>query len=427
MLAYINGTIFDGTKNASVSKKNIIVDGTSIVDILDVDTPLPKDAKVIDCSNKFIIPGLINLHAHLFGSGRPSKVLGGGRLQKKILKFVQTPLGQQYLDHIVKKHVKTMLLSGVTTVRTMGDFVYSDVRVRDLINTGKVLGPRLLVSGPAITCSNGHGANTFAYASDDVDQLADYVKLNIKNKVDLIKICITGGVMDSSVPGEPGVVKMTFDQVKKICDIAHYYGLKVASHTQSTKGIELALNAGVDTIEHGSLLTPELITQIKKQQVSIIVTSSPAVPLARLDSNITKLNEVAYINSGVVLNNMIEGATTALKNQVSVGMGTDASCPFATPDCMWREVVYFQKLCKVSNLEALYFATLGNAKIAGVDKITGSIEKGKNADFLVLEKNPIDDLNNLQSIKYISMGGKLLYHCHLHRNKKLETLLNSIN
>ena len=210
--------------------------------------------------------------------------------------------------------------------------------------------------------------------------------------MDLIKICVTGGVMDAKKKGEPGELKMNLAQTKAVCDEAHRLGYQVASHTESPEGVKVALQGGVDTIEHGSLLDEEAIQLFKEHKSSFICTLSPALPLAEFSASLTKLNDLCQFNSRVVLNN----------------------------------IYYFAQQIGVSNAFALYTATLGNAKIIGVDHITGSIEEGKYADLIVTKKNPLENLQALEVMEYVMVEGELLRHPQVKKNNKIEMELNKL-
>lgn len=422
-----NVNIFDGRNNENIQQNMmVIVEDGKIKAIKKSSEEIIEDYKVINLEGQYLLPGLINLHAHLFGTGKPSKVLGGGLGQKLLVKFVNTSIGKPVIDSLVKNHATTALNSGVTTIRSSGDFCFSDVRIRDKINSGEIIGPRLIVPGPAITCIGGHGDGTFAVADDNANVLAGYVKSHKDKGVDYIKICVTGGVMDAKKKGEPGEVKMTLEQTKAVCDMAHELGLKVASHTESSKGIEIALEGGVDTVEHGSFLDENLIQKFKENNYAFIVTTSPALPLAKLSPNITKLNEMCVYNSNVILDGMVKGAKEALKNNIPVGLGTDASCPLVTPYDMWREVYYFAKFYGVSNAFAIHTATLVNAQILGIDDITGSIEVGKQADLIVVKENPLKNIKILKNVEMVMVGGKLIDNPKYKRNKEIDEWLDSL-
>ena len=148
------------------------------------NSPVRDGYQTVDARGRYLMPGLINLHAHLFGTGKPSKTLGGGRQQKMVVSFASTGLGGHVLDKMLKENMKQALYSGVTTVRGVGDLVYSDVRLRDRIEKGTALGPRLLVSGPAVTVPGGQGDGTFAVTSADPAGIRQLVAQNAKHRVD---------------------------------------------------------------------------------------------------------------------------------------------------------------------------------------------------------------------------------------------------
>lgn len=424
---FLNAKTFDGYKDSDIKKCAIFVEDEKIVGISYDENPDTRGYDVIDLNEKFVVPGLVNPHVHLFGTGMPSKVISGGNSQKAVMKIVNTKLGDAILGILVKSAARQQLLSGVTTVRAVGDFKYSDVKLRDKINSGKVIGPRLKVSGPAITVPGGHGDGTFSMTSDTEDGLRALVRKNKEAGVDFIKICVTGGVIDAKVRGEPGEVKMNEAQTAAVVDEAHKLGLRVASHTESFKGVEITAKTGVDTVEHGASLTPEMAEEMKKTSSAMVVTYSPALPLQKLDPSITKLDPICVYNTGIVVDNMTQGAKDCIENDILLGMGTDSSCPFATQYNMWREVYFFQKRVGVSNAYALSVATLNNAKVVGVDDVTGTIEKGKCADMIVMSRNPLDDLTALRDLDMIVVRGKIIENPRPKRNGNIERELDGIS
>lgn len=421
------GNVFTGEDDHPfTSQKNIYIENGFISKISDTIEPIEKGYELINAKGMYVMPGLINLHVHLFGSGKPSKLLGGGGLQKQVLAFCKTKLGRRVLMKILRGNLETILYSGVTTVRSVGDFYYSDVEIRNLIQQNLIAGPRLYVSGPAITVPGGHGDGTFAITGTTPEQLKELVHINKKHQVDLIKICVTGGVMDAKKKGEPGEVKMNLAQTRAVCEEAHKLGYHVASHTESPEGVRIALEGGVDTIEHGSLLDTHTIEVFQKHQASFICTLSPALPLASLPASKTKLNDLTHYNANIVLKNMIEGCKQAIEHHIPVGLGTDASCPYVTQYNMWRELSYFVKEIGVSNAFALHTATLVNAKILGIEDITGSITIGKSADILLLKENPIENLRALASIEHMLVRGRLIKQPRYKKNMEIEKELDSL-
>lgn len=423
-----NCHIFRGEDTSELmTHQTIYVEDGIISEITNAQEVIKEGYEVIEANGKYVMPGLINLHVHLFGSGKPSKMLGGGGLQKQVLSFCKTKAGRKVLLKILRGNLETIVNSGVTTIRSVGDFYYSDVEIRDLINQHKITGPRLFVSGPAITVPQGHGDGTFAITATSTDDLQALVRKNKEEKVDLIKICVTGGVMDATKKGEPGEVKMDLAQTKAVCQEAHKLGYQVASHTESPEGVIIALEGGVDTIEHGSLLNEHAIALFQKHHASFICTLSPALPLASLPSSKTKLNELCQYNSNVVLENMIKGCKQAIEHHIPVGLGTDASCPFVTQYNMWREIDYFVKKIGVSNSFALHTATLGNAKILGIEDITGSIAVGKSADMILLKDNPLENIRALETPVHVFVQGTLIKQPHCKKNAFIEKELDTLS
>lgn len=386
-----------------------------------------KADRVLDLNGAHMLPGLINLHVHLFGSGAPSKVLGGGSLQKALMLLLKTALGAKIMDKIIAGNVETQMKSGVTTIRAVGDFCYSDIRIRDRIKKGELPGPRMLVSGPAITVPGGHGDGNFAVTSDDIPTLLSFVDRNVQTGVDLIKICVTGGVMDAKEAGHPGELKMNLAQTKAICDHAHKLGLKVASHTESEDGLAIALEGGVDTIEHGAAISDEMLAKYRENGSSMIITLSPCVALASLPPEITKLDDKATLNTKIVGKGMVDGAKRAAAENIPLGLGTDAACPLCTQYNTWRELQYVHKLCGLSTAEVICAATLVNARIAQIDDVTGSVAAGKAADLLVVKNNPLEDLSALAEPLYVMANGKLLDHPVQKKMPEIEKQLNSID
>ena len=420
-------TVVD-VENCSLAEgRDIYVSGEKIVRVAPAGDR-PRGAKVIDGRGRYAVPGLINLHVHLFGTGRPSKILGGGKLQKAVLAFIRTPAGRAVLSRLVASAAKNELMSGVTTLRAVGDFYGSDIALRDKCNAGKgsAAGLRMYVSGIAITAPGGHGDGTFALAAASPDELRKLTLKQIAAGVDFIKICITGGVMDASKRGEPGEVKMTEEQVRAVCDCAHASGKRVAAHVQSTRGADIAARCGVDTIEHGAPLTDSGLGLLKARGGAQVVTLSPAIPCWLLPRQFTKLNEDASYNSSVVTRGMLEGAKQAMAAGIPVGLGTDASCPFCTQYNMWREVQWFGIASGISPAQCLKMATLGNAAILGIDRITGSIGEGKSADILLLGNNPFSDLSALRDIDCMFVRGRLINHPSPSRSGDMERMLDEL-
>ena len=400
---YKNFILLDGSKEMQAQKnKLLVVENGVILDICDnFDF---TDCRVIDLGGRYLMPGLINLHVHLPAGGKFKKKKSD---TKKLAKLIQAnSLTRKLGVALCTGFAKTQLYSGVTTIRTVGGIADFDTVLRDKINSGKVVGPRILASNTAICPVDGHMEGTVAKVVTSVEECEKMVTELKNQNVDLIKLMITGGVLDAKVKGEPGILKMNSTLVKACTQTAHKLNLKVAAHVESEKGVLVALENEVDTIEHGSALTNNMIELFKKNNSSYICTISPALPLAKFDKDILGVDDTVIYNSNVVFDGVINGAKACLENGITVGMGTDTGCPFITHYNMWRELHYFTKYLNVTPAFALHTATLVNAKIAGVDNITGSIEKGKSADFLVVNDNPLEHFKNLSNPYMVVIKGK---------------------
>lgn len=394
---------------------------------------LPRGCAVLDMGGAYVLPGLINAHVHLFGSGKPMKAISGGAAQKRLLKFMGTGLGRKILYSMVCDHATAALHSGVTTIRGVGDLLYSDVKLRDAIDSGSRVGPRLLVSGPALCVTGGHGSGGFSLECDSPWEARKQVRKNIHEGVDLIKLCVTGGVTDGRRIGEAGRLQMTEEEVSAACGEAHKAGLLVAAHVESTEGIRVALRGGVDTIEHGAALDDELIELFRKNPKSLrgysslVVTLHPALPLYYLSPSVTKLSAVAQENDRIILEGMIKGAKQALKAGLAMGLGTDASCPFVAPYNTWRELVYEVDRLGISPAEALRVATMGNARLLGIEGEVGSVAAGKSADLIVMDENPLEDLRRLERIGGVFIRGRHIDKPAIKKNRAIDEALDSLS
>ena len=381
-----------------------------------------------DMTGLYAAPGLVNAHVHLFGTGRPSKALSGGSAQRLLLKLISTRIGKAVLARLVESSAYNELLSGVTALRAVGDLKYSDVELKKRIEKGKskARGLKILVSGPAITAPGGHGDGTFADSADTPEGLKALVDDRADNGVDLIKVCVTGGVTDSKKRGEPGELRMTFEQVKAVCDRAHERGLRVAAHAESAPGAELSARAGVDTIEHGGKLSEEAFGQLKARGGAVVATYSPAIPCAKLSAEITRLSDMAAYNSEVAAKNMTAACVQAFEGGVQVGMGTDASCPFSTQYGMWREIEWFALMTGAGAARAFETATAGNARVLGIYDETGSLTAGKRADIIFTFGNPAANTETLREIKAVVAGGRLVKNPQPKRMSKLDAVLDKL-
>ena len=420
--AYINGKILSGDKDMQVKQGLVIViEGEKITDIVK-EVPKSPDMKVVDLEGRYIMPGLINMHVHLAGNGKPQKKQ---RDNEKLVKTLMgTALSRAVAYKVVSDFARTELLSGVTTIRTVGGLGDFDTRLRDEIAAGKRVGPRILAANEGISVQGGHMAGSVAVAAHSMDEALKQLEHAENEKVDLVKLMITGGVLDAKEKGVPGELKMKPEMVKAVCDRAHAAGYKVAAHVESPEGVKVALANGVDSIEHGAKPDDEMIRLFKEKNAFLCTTISPAVPYALFDRSLTNATEIEQYNGNIVFDGIVECAKTALANDIPVVLGNDVGCPWITQYDFWRELCYFHKYTGVSNAFALYTATKRSAELAGIGDITGSIEKGKCADMIVTKDNPLDRLEALRHVDMVIARGRVIYSPKIKVNSLVERELD---
>lgn len=419
---YKNCVLLDGTRGMTARPHmSVLVEDDRIVRVCD-DSEVSGDVEFVELGGMYLLPGLINLHIHLPSGGKPKKKqTDNARLVKLLMSNAVT---RYVVDRMCESYARTELMSGCTTVRTVGGVRTVDSRIRDRINRNEITGPRILAADMAVSVPGGHMAGSLAYEATSPEEAAAFVDRIAEGKTDLIKLMITGGVLDAKAVGEPGELKMPPEYVKAACDEAHRLGYSVAAHVESPEGVRVALENGVDTIEHGAAPDDEIIQLFKTRGASLVATLSPALPYALFDRNVSYCSEMEQANGRIVFEGIINCAKAALENGIPVGLGTDTGCPFITHYDMWRELNYFVKYCGVSPAFALYTATLGNARIVGIDSETGSIEPGKSADFIVCADDPLEDLSALRNLELVVMKGRAFTHPRIRKNKMIEKELD---
>lgn len=405
----------------------ILVENGRITELLPAEEAGKRNLKAsgyeeIDLQGKYILPGLINMHVHLAGDGKPQKKQRDNEALVK--KIMSNGLTKAIAYNMVCGFAKDELYSGVTTIRTVGGLGDFDTRLRDDIAAGKKPGPRILAANEGISVPGGHMAGSVAIAADSVEEALQHLETSKAQKVDLVKLMITGGVLDAKEKGVPGELKMAPEMVKAVCDKAHTMGYMVAAHVESPEGVKAALKNGVDSIEHGAKADEEMISLFKEHNAFLCTTLSPALPYALFDRSITNASEVEQFNGNVVFEGIIDCAKAAIANDIPVVLGNDVGCPWITQYDFWRELYYFHKYVGVSNAFALYTATCRGAEMAGIGDITGTLESGKCANMIVVEKNPLEDLRVLRNVDMVIAQGKVIRAPKVKKKQIVETELD---
>ena len=325
-MAYVftHATVLDGTADMEPRPNTTVVvnDEGRIAAIGAADeATAPANAQEIDLKGAYLVPGLVNLHVHLCGSGKPTSAGAAGDLIDKV---VGNPIGMWYLRRIIKKHAQQQLASGVTTVRSVGDPGFADVDVRDAINAGKYQGPRLLTSGVGVTVPGGHGAGLFAHIAKTPEQAREIVRDCFARKCDLVKLFVTGGVFDAEKEGEPGVLRMSPEiaasggatrrtssawrpQPTSRAQKACAWGLRRASTPSSTARTSRPSSSRCSrkTASVGSPRSP--------------ARSRPRFPSSSCNPEKTHSTEIQKVNGNIVYEGIVHAAQAALEAGIPVG------------------------------------------------------------------------------------------------------------
>jgi imidazolonepropionase-like amidohydrolase len=356
----------------------------------------PADARKIDLPGETILPGLIDMHTHI--TGRPDKA-GYERLSISVPATAITG---------VANAAKT-LQAGFTTLRNVGAAGYADVALRNSINAGETVGPRLFVSGPPIGATGGHCDENLLPAAyhdhgegvaDGADEIRKKVREVHKFGADVIKLCATGGVLSKgdSVGGQ----QLTYDEMKVAVDEAHMLGLKVAAHAHGTTGIGDAIRAGVDTIEHASLADADDIALAKAKGAVF------DMDIYNDDFILGEGAKMGILQESLDKERMIGRAQReTFKKAVQAGVimtfGTDAGVyPHGDNAKQFAKMVEWG----MTPMQAIQAATVTAAKVLGpIGNDLGSIQPGKYADIVAVQGDPLSNVAVLEHIKFVMKAG----------------------
>lgn len=301
--AYLHAAVLDGTAQMRrIPNATVLVENGKIRSV-EENGAVPLNCKTVDLRGKTLLPGLINLHCHLPGNGKPQKIDGStaGLIQEQL----KSPIGRFIMKEMSAASAKTELLSGTTTIRTVGGLADFDAQIRDEIAAGKRVGTRIVAGNEAVSVPGGHMAGTFAYISHSTDEAVTLVDKIAAGKPDLIKLMITGGTLDIEKIGDEERVLMPPEQVKAACDEAHRLGYRVAAHVQGAPGMRVAVENGVDTVEHGGDMDDALIALFKEKG-------------AALTSTITV---VTFVALGTSLPELVTAITSLVKGHSDLSLG----------------------------------------------------------------------------------------------------------
>lgn len=403
-ITYIRaGRLFDATTDAVREDVVIVVAGDRIQSVApSAKVAIPAGAAVIDLSHATVLPGLIDCHTHL-----------GSRADRydEIYYFKTTPFQSAFAAVV---HARKTLEAGFTTVRDVGSLPFLAVDLRNSINEGFIPGPRVVASGPAITITGGHGdVNNFSpqtrvsmfpeernfQIADGVDQIRHVVRAQVKYGVDVIKILATGGVLSKG--DSPGAPQFTLEELKAAAEEAHMAGRKIAAHAHGTQGIKNAILAGIDSIEHASLIDDEGIRLAKEHGVYLVMDIynddyilGKAIEFGLPQENVDKERAIGKLQR--------ENFERAVHAGAKMAFGTDAG---VYPHGDNAKQFFYMVKYGMTPAQAIRAATSNAADLIGRAKDVGTVEAGKYADLIAVTADPLADVRALENVSFVMKGG----------------------
>jgi imidazolonepropionase-like amidohydrolase len=399
------GHLFDATSDKLRDNVVLVVEGERISKVAPAaEITIPADAKVVDLSSAWVLPGLIDCHTHL--EARSDRY-------DPINEVKETPFMGGFNGVV---NAARTLQAGFTSVRDVGSSPFFAVDLRRYIDEGLIPGPRVVASGPALSITGGHGdMNGFAPAVsnmmypaekdfaivDSPDEIRHAIRAQVKYGVDVIKILATGGVLSQG--DKPGAEQFTYEEMKVAVETAHATGRKVAAHAHGTQGIKDAVRAGVDSIEHGSLIDAEGI-QLMKQHGTYLVADiynddyilGKAVEFGLPKENVDKEKMVGRLQR--------ENFQKAVEAGVKIAFGTDAGVyPHGDNAKQFHYMVKFG----MTPAGAIRAATQSAADLIDRAKDVGTLEAGKYADLIAVTASPLDKVEVLEHVSFVMKGGKV--------------------
>ncbi|MFL2631367.1 MAG: amidohydrolase family protein [Candidatus Marisimplicoccus sp.] len=398
------GKIYDTNSGKLSSEKTIIISDNIIKSIENgYKEASEDDIKIYDLKSKVVLPGLIDFHVHMESQS-------GGQ-DRYVRRFQDNKADVAFRSSVIAK--KT-LMSGFTSVRDVGGSGVN-ISLRNAINNGVIPGPRIFTSGKTIATTGGHGDRTNGFRDDLVDDpgpeqgvvnsIADArkaVRFRYKNGADLIKITATGGVMSLAKNGQNP--QFTEEVIREIVKTADDYGMHVAAHAHGDEGMFRAVNAGVTTIEHGSIMADRTMRLMKEKQTYLVPTISAG-------EHVVKMAKIPGYYPEIIIPKALEvgvqnKATTkkAYKMGVPIAFGTDAGV-FPHGDNA-GEFVYMKEI-GIPAEYSLNSATITNAKLLNMENLLGQLKEGFYADIIAVDESPLENIATLENVIFVMKDGKV--------------------
>lgn len=396
--------MFDGKSKALVTNGVVLIQGDQITDA-GSNLPVPQGAQVIDLGDVTLSPGFMDAHTHLTGD------FSGNYLQMQLRELQQDAAKKAYFA--IPK-ARATIEAGFTTVRDLGAGDFVDVALRDAIAAGSVVGPRMLVATKGIGATGGHfdgdngfRDNLFGRQSDFTDGIADgpdairhTVRYLVKNGADVIKAAVSGGVL--SMADEVDTPQFTPAEVAALADETHRLRKKLAVHCHGDQAAKEAIEAGVDSIEHGSFLKPETLALMKTKGTWLVPTLMASEwIMGKLDQYPAPLQAKAKAATAA----RSEMFRSAVKQGLKIGFGTDAG---VFPHGQNAKEFKLMVDLGMPPIEALRAATSGDAELFGIAQKVGTLEKGKLADIIAMPGDPTTDITATERVSFVMKEGKIV-------------------
>ena len=401
--------MFDGKSNALVQNAVVIIQGDKIVDA-GSNLPIPSSAQVIDLGDATLCPGFMDAHTHLTDDF-------SGNYNERRLKEVDLNVSEQAIR--ATTFARATVEAGFTTVRDLGSrFVASrefvDVALRNSINKGVIVGPRMLVATKGIGATGGHfdptnGFRDFLFGrepdyTDGIasgpDEIRKAVRFEVKNGADVIKAAVSGGVL--SLTDEVDTPQLTPAEMAALVDESHRLRKKVAVHCHGDQAAREAIEAGVDSIEHGSFMKPETLTMMKRKGTFLTPTlMATEWIMAKIDNYPAALQAKAKA-AAAARSDMFRNA---VKMGVKISFGTDAA---VYPHGQNAKEFKLMVDLGMPPIDALKSATANDAELLGIAQKVGTLEKGKMADVVAIPGDPTADITTTERVSFVIKEGKVI-------------------